>query len=78
MDAEQQRQVFEVVQSKSKGMPVSMCRLGGGYYADVYLVTMETAAPVVAKVYKTQGLMQREVEQIAVLQAHALFLASRD
>lgn len=73
MDAEQQRQVFEVVQSKSKGMPVSMCRLGGGYYADVYLVTMETAAPVVAKVYKSQGLMQREAEQIAVLQAHALF-----
>ena len=73
MDAEQQRQVFEVVQSKSKGMPVSMCRLGGGYYADVYLVTMEAAAPVVAKVYKTQGLMQREAEQIAVLQAHALF-----
>lgn len=50
---------------------VKLQRIGGGFYADVYLVDFETEAPIVAKVYKTAHVMSAETEQLALLRQYA-------
>ncbi len=46
-------------------------RLGGGYYADVYLVQCGKDGPTVLKAYKQAGVMQEEIAQLGILREHA-------
>ena len=52
--------------------PISVLkRLGGGYYADVYLVQCGKDGPTVLKAYKQAGVMQEETAQLETLRKHA-------
>lgn len=52
--------------------PISaLKRLGGGYYADVYLVQCGKDGPTVLKAYKQAGVMQEETAQLKTLRKHA-------
>lgn len=48
-------------------------RIGGGYYADVYRFDYPKNEIKIVKVYKTKGIMQREISQIEMLSKHSLF-----
>ena len=50
-----------------------MKRIGGGFYADVYRFDCNNREPQIIKVYKSDGIMQNEVEQIKILSEYALF-----
>ena len=51
----------------------SFKRIGGGFYADVYLLECKGKQPQVIKAYKAEGIMQKEISQIRVLSQYALF-----
>lgn len=48
-------------------------RIGGGYYADVYRFDYPGNDRKIIKVYKTKGMMQKEVLQIKILSEYSLF-----
>ncbi len=50
-----------------------VCRVGGGFYADVYKFDFQNKETQIIKVYKSQGIMIKEVSQIQLLSKYALF-----
>lgn len=48
-------------------------RIGGGFYADVYRFNYENNETQIVKVYKSKGIIEKEVSQIKLLSKHALF-----
>ena len=48
-------------------------RIGGGFYADVYKFDFQNKETQIIKVYKSQGIMEKEVSQIQLLSKYALF-----
>ena len=50
----------------------SIRRIGMGYYADVYKVNYEAGPSIAVKVYKTEGIMEREKLQLSVLGEYSL------
>ena len=48
-------------------------RIGGGFYADVYKFDFQNKETQIIKVYKSQGIMIKEVSQIEMLSEYALF-----
>lgn len=48
-------------------------RIGGGFYADVYKFDFPNKETQIVKVYKSKGIMEKEVSQIELLSQHALF-----
>ena len=61
--------VFEKQKSDTSGFK----RVGGGFYADVYKIDYKNAEPIVVKVYKSEGIMEKEFAQIKLLSEYALF-----
>lgn len=61
-----------IIYNEFASHPESCKRIGGGYYADVYKINFKNAEPIVAKVYKSSGIMQNEVAQIALLSKQCL------
>ncbi len=47
-------------------------RIGGGYYAEVYRFDYPNNERKIVKIYKTKGIMQREVTQLGVLSKYSL------
>lgn len=66
--------ISKFIEFKCGGLPKAVKRLGGGYYADVYLVVFEFPAEnIVIKVYKTNNMLSEEQAQISILKKHSLF-----
>ncbi len=63
--------VLEKLQMTNADADVS--RIGGGFYADVYKFDFQNKETQIIKVYKSQGIMKKEVAQIQLLSKHALF-----
>lgn len=57
----------QIVFDKEKRSPLKIKRIGGGYYADVFRFDYKDSEPIVVKVYKTKGLMEKEAEQLQLL-----------
>ena len=51
----------------------SFNRIGGGFYADVYRFDYGNKDKIIIKVYKSKGIMEKEVLQIQLLSQHALY-----
>lgn len=51
----------------------NVSRIGGGFYADVYKFDFQNKETQIIKVYKSQGIMIKEVSQIQLLSKYALF-----
>ena len=47
--------------------------IGGGYYADVYRFDFKDRESQIIKVYKSVGIMSKEISQIKILSQYALF-----
>ena len=61
----------DFVEKKQGKRHKSFCRIGGGYYADVYKADYENESTII-KVHKSKGLTEREIEQIKLLSEHSL------
>lgn len=48
-------------------------RIGGGYYADVYKVDYRNKDSLIVKVYKSEGIVDKEIAQIKLLSDYAMF-----
>ena len=59
------------LRAHSEGPISAPKRLGGGYYADVYLVQCGKDGQTVLKAYKQAGVMQAEITQLGILREHA-------
>lgn len=62
-----------LVQLKTGKAPTNIKRVGGGYYADVYRVDYQNQDTIIVKVYKSQGIMKKEISQIQLLSKYALY-----
>lgn len=62
-----------VVFEKQKSAASGFKRVGGGFYADVYKFDYKNAEPIVVKVYKSEGIMEKEIAQIKMLSEYAVF-----
>ena len=51
-------------------IPEEIRHLGGGFYGQVFLVTLPENRQVVAKQYRFAGLAAKEARQLRVLAAH--------
>lgn len=63
----------ELVQKKTGKAPTNIKCVGGGYYADVYRVDYQNQDTIIVKVYKSQGIMKKEISQIQLLSKYALY-----
>lgn len=63
----------ELILTETKEMPVKINRVGGGFYADVYKVDYKNLNPIIVKVYKPKGMMEKEKAQIKLLSQYALY-----
>lgn len=63
----------EFIDKKQEENRKSFKRIGGGFYADVYRFDYENTEPLIVKVYKSEGMMKKEVSQIEILSKYALF-----
>ncbi|MCH5197294.1 MAG: phosphotransferase [Oscillospiraceae bacterium] len=66
-------QLETIVFEKQNNTAERFDRIGGGFYADVYKFDYKNSDPVVVKVYKSKGLMEKEISQIQILSKYALF-----
>ena len=62
----------EFIDKKQKKDRKSFKRIGGGFYADVYKFEYENTEPLIVKVYKSEGIMKKEVSQLEILAEHAI------
>lgn len=62
----------ELVFEKEQQIFSKVRHIGGGYYADVYKFCQKGKAPLIIKVYKTRGVMEKEVLQIKTLLQYAV------
>lgn len=58
-------------------MPEEIRHLGGGFYGQVFLVTLPGNRQVVAKMYRFARLAAKEAGQLSVLAAHSLLRIPR-
>ena len=58
---------------KTKENPLKFDRVGGGFYADVYRADYKNLSPIIVKVYKSKGMMEKEKTQIKLLSQYALY-----
>ena len=63
----------EFVLEKVGETQIKINRVGGGFYADVYKFDYLKREPLVVKVYKSVGMMKREIEQIRLLSQYSLY-----
>lgn len=66
-------QLEAIVFEKQKSKADKFKRIGGGFYADVYKFDYKNSDSMVVKVYKSKGLMEKEISQIQILSKYALF-----
>lgn len=62
----------DFISKKQKKDHKSFKRIGGGFYADVYKLEYENTEPLIVKVYKSEGIMKKEVSQLEILAEHAI------
>lgn len=67
------KEVRSFVLDKLQISEADVCRVGGGFYADVYKFDFQNKETQIIKVYKSQGVMLKEVSQIQLLSKFALF-----
>lgn len=67
------KEVKSFVLSKLQISEANVHRVGGGFYADVYKFDFPNKETQIIKVYKSQGIMEKEVSQIQMLSKYALF-----
>ncbi|MBQ7861591.1 MAG: phosphotransferase [Clostridia bacterium] len=58
---------------KTKENPLKFDRVGSGFYADVYRADYKNLSPIIVKVYKSKGMMEKEKTQIKLLSQYALY-----
>lgn len=66
-------EVKSFVLSKLEISEANVNRIGGGFYADVYKFDFHSKETQIIKVYKSQGIMEKEVSQIQLLSKYSLF-----
>ena len=66
-------EVKSFVLEKIQADDADVRRIGGGFYADVYEFDFKNKEALIIKVYKSQGIMEKEVSQIQLLSRYALF-----
>ena len=62
-----------IVLGKQKSTASGYKRVGGGFYADVYKFDYKNSDSIVVKVYKSEGIMEKETRQIQLLSKYAIF-----
>lgn len=67
------KDVKSFVLNKLQISEANVSRIGGGFYADVYKFDFQNKETQIIKVYKSQGIMIKEVSQIQLLSKYALF-----
>lgn len=67
------KKLENVVSEKMKNEAVDFKRVGGGFYADVYKFDYKNMNSIIVKVYKSKGMMKKEVSQIKMLSKYSLF-----
>lgn len=67
------KEVKSFVLNKLQLSEANVSRIGGGFYADVYKFDFQNKETQIIKVYKSQGIMIKEVSQIQLLSRYALF-----
>ena len=67
------KEVKSFVLNKLQLSEANVSRIGGGFYADVYRFDFQNKETQIIKVYKSQGIMIKEVSQIQLLSMYALF-----
>ena len=65
--------IKQLVFKKTQKTPIQATRVGGGFYADVYKFDYNNNETLVIKVYKTNGMMKKEADQIKLLSQHSIF-----
>ena len=54
-------QLETIVFEKQKNTADKFNRIGGGFYADVYKFDFKNSDSMIVKVYKSKGLMEKEI-----------------
>lgn len=67
------KELQSFVVKKTGGADGSFKRIGGGFYADVYRFDRNGKAAQIIKVYKSGGIISKEVAQIKILYEYALY-----
>ena len=67
------KEVKSFVLNKLQLSEANVSRIGGGFYADVYRFDFQNKETQIIKVYKSQGIMIKEVSQIQLLSKYTLF-----
>ena len=67
------KEVKAFVLNKLQISEANVRHIGGGFYADVYRFDFQNKETQIIKVYKSQGIMIKEVSQIQLLSMYALF-----
>ncbi len=67
------KELQSFVVKKTGGADGSFKRIGGGFYADVYFFDRKGNEPQIIKVYKSGGIILKEVAQIKTLSEYALY-----
>lgn len=65
------RTLQEFVFEKTGDNILNYNRIGGGFYADVYRFNFQNKQTQIIKVYKSKGLMIKEVSQLRLLSKHS-------
>ncbi len=67
------KELQSYVVKKTGGDDGTFKRIGGGFYADVYFFDRNGKEPQIIKVYKSGGIILKEVAQIKTLSEYALY-----
>lgn len=67
------KELQSFVVKKTGGIDGTLKRIGGGFYADVYRFDCNGKVTQIIKVYKSGGIISKEVAQIKILSEYALY-----